>query len=382
MSTIELTLSKSMQLNTAREIIDDIAAGKMVILMDDEDRENEGDLVMASSMVRPDDINFMAKYGRGLVCLTLTQERCEQLNLRLMVDKNQASFETNFTLSIEAAEGVTTGISAADRARTIQAAVAADAKPSDIVQPGHIFPIMAKKGGVLVRAGHTEAGCDLARLAGFEPSATIVEILNEDGTMARRPDLEEFAKEHQLKIGTIADLIEYRMNTENSVTKEFSTDWKTEFGDFKLHAYQDDIEGQVHIALVKGEINPDDTTLVRVHIADVATDLLAREKKDQGSWTIRRALQRIADEGTGVVLLLGNQSSPNSILDRIAKLSGQERPTNSVQAQQSRATRTVGIGSQIMVDLNVHKMRLLSPVKKYHSLAGFKLEAVEYIEDN
>lgn len=382
MSTIELTLSKSMQLNTAREIIDDIAAGKMVILMDDEDRENEGDLVMASSMVRPDDINFMAKYGRGLVCLTLTQERCEQLNLRLMVDKNQASFETNFTLSIEAAEGVTTGISAADRARTIQAAVAADAKPSDIVQPGHIFPIMAKKGGVLVRAGHTEAGCDLARLAGFEPSATIVEILNEDGTMARRPDLEEFAKEHQLKIGTIADLIEYRMNTENSVTKEFSTDWKTEFGDFKLHAYQDDIEGQVHIALVKGEIKPDDTTLVRVHIADVATDLLAREKKDQGSWTIRRALQRIADEGTGVVLLLGNQSSPNSILDRIAKLSGQERPTNSVQAQQSRATRTVGIGSQILVDLNVHKMRLLSPVKKYHSLAGFKLEAVEYIEDN
>ncbi len=382
MSTIELTLSKSMQLNTAREIIDDIAAGKMVILMDDEDRENEGDLVMASSMVRPDDINFMAKYGRGLVCLTLTQERCEQLNLRLMVDKNQASFETNFTLSIEAAEGVTTGISAADRARTIQAAVAADAKPSDIVQPGHIFPIMAKKGGVLVRAGHTEAGCDLARLAGFEPSATIVEILNEDGTMARRPDLEEFAKEHQLKIGTIADLIEYRMNTENSVTKEFSTDWKTEFGDFKLHAYQDDIEGQVHIALVKAEINPDDTTLVRVHIADVATDLLAREKKDQGSWTIRRALQRIADEGTGVVLLLGNQSSPNSILDRIAKLSGQERPTNSVQAQQSRATRTVGIGSQILVDLNVHKMRLLSPVKKYHSLAGFKLEAVEYIEDN
>ena len=352
------------------------------IIMDDEDRENEGDLVMAATHITPEAINFMAKYGRGLVCLTLTQERCEQLNLRLMVDKNQASFETNFTLSIEAAEGVTTGISAADRARTIQAAVAADAKPSDIVQPGHIFPIMAKKGGVLVRAGHTEAGCDLARLAGFEPSATIVEILNEDGTMARRPDLEEFAKEHQLKIGTIADLIEYRMNTENSVTKEFSTDWKTEFGDFKLHAYQDDIEGQVHIALVKGEIKPDDTTLVRVHIADVATDLLAREKKDQGSWTIRRALQRIADEGTGVVLLLGNQSSPNSILDRIAKLSGQERPTNSVQAQQSRATRTVGIGSQILVDLNVHKMRLLSPVKKYHSLAGFKLEAVEYIEDN
>ena len=376
-----------MQLNTAKELIDDIAAGKMVILMDDEDRENEGDLIMASSLVRPDDINFMAKFGRGLVCLTLTQERCEQLNLRLMVDKNQASFETNFTLSIEAAEGVTTGISAADRAKTIQAAVAADAKPTDIVQPGHIFPIMAKRGGILIRAGHTEAGCDLARLAGLEASATIVEILNEDGSMARRPDLEEFAKQHQLKIGTIADLIEYRMNTENSVNKKFAVDWPTEFGNFKLHAYQDDIEGQTHIALVKGKIKKDESTLVRVHIADVATDLLAREKKDLGSWTIRRALQKVAEEGTGVVLLLGNQSSPETILDRIARLSGaelsgQERPNSIEQAQQSRATRTVGIGSQILVDLNVHKMILLSPLKKYHSLAGFKLQVVEYIEDN
>ena len=370
-----------MQLNSAKELIEDIAAGKMVILMDDEDRENEGDLVMASSMVRPEDINFMAKFGRGLVCLTLTQERCEQLNLRLMVDKNQASFETNFTLSIEAARGVTTGISAADRARTIQAAVASDAKPQDIVQPGHIFPIMAKKGGTLVRAGHTEAGCDLARLAGLEASATIVEILNEDGSMARRPDLEKFAKQHLLKIGTIADLIEYRMNTEHSITKELNLDWMTEFGEFKLHAYKDDIEGQTHIALVKGEIDPSDSILVRVHIADVATDLLAREKKDRGSWTIRRALQKVAEEGTGVVLLLGNQSSPTSILDRIAVLSGHERNNSQEQAKQSRATRTVGIGSQILVDLNVHKMRLLSPVKKYHSLAGFSLQVVEYIED-
>ena len=380
-----------MQLNTAKELIEDIAAGKMVILMDDEDRENEGDLIMASSMVRPDDINFMAKYGRGLVCLTLTQERCEQLNLRLMVDNNQASFETNFTLSIEAATGVTTGISAADRARTIQAAVAPDAKPSDIVQPGHIFPIMAKKGGVLVRAGHTEAGCDLARLAGLEASGTIVEILNEDGTMARRNDLEEFAKEHQLKIGTIADLIEHRMNTENSVNKEYVVDWQTEFGEFKLHAYKDDIEGQVHIALTKGEIKADVPTLVRVHIADVATDLLAREKKDKGSWTIRRALEKISADGTGVALLLGNQSSPDTILDRIAKLSAQTRndsdeqefdEKDSVKQDESRATRTVGIGSQILLDLGVHKMRLLSPIKKYHSLSGFQLEAVEYIEDN
>jgi len=381
-----------MQLNTAKELIEDIAAGKMVILMDDEDRENEGDLIMASSMVRPDDINFMAKYGRGLICLTLTQERCKQLNLRLMVDNNQASFETNFTLSIEAATGVTTGISAADRARTIQAAVAADAKPSDIVQPGHIFPIMAKKGGVLVRAGHTEAGCDLARLAGLESSGTIVEILNEDGSMARRSDLETFAEQHQLKIGTIADLIEHRMNTENSVSKKYEVNWKTEFGEFKLHAYKDDIEGQVHIALTKGEIKADVPTLVRVHIADVATDLLAREKKDKGSWTIRRALEKISQEGCGVALLLGNQSSPDSILDRIAKLSAKQLndkselvPTediNSVKQNESKATRTVGIGSQILVDLGVHKMRLLSPIKKYHSLSGFNLEAVEYIEDN
>ncbi len=296
-----------MQLNTAKELIDDIATGKMVILMDDEDRENEGDLIMASSLVRPEDINFMAKFGRGLICLTLTQKRCEQLNLRLMVDQNQAAFETNFTLSIEAAVGVTTGISAADRARTIQAAVAADAKPNDIVQPGHIFPIMAKKGGTLIRAGHTEAGCDLARLAGLEPSSTIVEILNEDGSMARRADLEIFAQEHDLKIGTIADLIEYRMNTENSIQKEMEVNWPTEFGDFTLHAYKDDIEGQAHIALVKGEIKPDEPTLVRVHIADVATDLLGKEKSDSGSWTIRRALQKVGEEGTGVVLLLGNQ---------------------------------------------------------------------------
>jgi 3,4-dihydroxy 2-butanone 4-phosphate synthase/GTP cyclohydrolase II len=375
-----------MQLNTAKELIDDIAAGKMVILMDDEDRENEGDLIMASSLVRPEDINFMAKFGRGLICLTLTQERCEQLNLRLMVDQNQAAFETNFTLSIEAAVGVTTGISAADRAKTIQAAVAANAKPNDIVQPGHIFPIMAKKGGTLIRAGHTEAGCDLARLAGLEPSSTIVEILNEDGTMARRSDLEIFSQEHHLKIGTIADLIEYRMNTENSVEKEIEVNWPTEFGDFTLHAYKDNIEGQAHIALVKGDIKSNEATLVRVHIADVATDLLGKEKKDSGSWTIRRALQKVAEEGAGIVLLLGNQSSPVTIFDRIARLSGvdsklAENTNSKEQAQQSKATRTVGIGSQILVDLNVHKMRLLSPFTKYHSLSGFNLEVTEYIED-
>lgn len=370
-----------MQLNTAQEIIEDIAAGKMVILMDDEDRENEGDLVMASEKVRPEDINFMARYGRGLICLTLTQERCEQLRLPLMVGRNSASFETNFTVSIEAAEGVTTGISAADRAKTIQAAVAKSALPSDIVQPGHIFPIMAKPGGVLNRAGHTEAGCDLARLAGLEPSATIVEILNEDGSMARRPDLEKVAQEHGLKIGTIADLIAYRMHTEHSIEEAFCVDWPTQYGDFKLHAFKDTIDEQTHIALVMGDIEPDKPTLVRVHITDIATDLLGKEKKSLGSWTIHRAMEKVAEEGQGVVLLLGNQSSAASILDRIAVLSGQQVTANKAQAQASKASRTVGIGSQILMELGVHKMRLLSPVKKYIALSGYKLEVVEYIED-
>jgi len=370
-----------MQLNTAEEIIKDIAAGKMVILMDDEDRENEGDLVMASSKVKPEDINFMARYGRGLICLTLTQDRCEQLRLPLMVGRNSASFETNFTVSIEAAKGVTTGISAADRARTIQAAVAPDAKPADIVQPGHIFPIMAKAGGVLNRAGHTEAGCDLARLAGLEPSATIVEILNEDGSMARRPDLEKVAQEHGLKIGTIADLIAYRMHTEHSIEEALCVDWPTEYGDFKLHAYTDKIDGQTHIALVKGDIRPDEPTLVRVHLMDVATDLLGKEKKSLGSWTMHRALAKVAEEGSGVVLLLGNQSSPRAIIDRIATLAGQKVESPKVQAQASKASRTVGIGSQILMELGVHKMRLLSPIKKYKALSGYKLEVVEYIED-
>jgi len=317
-----------------------------------------------------------------LICLTLTAERCEQLRLPLMVGRNAASFETNFTVSIEAAEGVTTGISAADRARTIQAAVAANAQPSDIVQPGHIFPLMAKPGGVLNRAGHTEAGCDLARLAGLEPSATIVEILNEDGTMARRPDLEQFAKQHGLKIGTIADLIEYRMNTEHTIEKALCVDWPTDYGVFKLHAYTDSIDGQTHIALVKGEIKPGQVTTVRVHVTDIATDMLAKEKKSQGSWTIQRAIEKVAGEPSGVVVLLGNQSSPAAILDRIAVLSGAKPQSAKAQAQASRASRTVGIGSQILMELGVHKMRLLSPVKKYRALSGFNLEVVEFVEDN
>ncbi|MES9844018.1 MAG: 3,4-dihydroxy-2-butanone-4-phosphate synthase, partial [Candidatus Sedimenticola sp. 6PFRAG5] len=255
-----------MAFNTTEEIIEDLRQGKMVIIMDDEDRENEGDLLMAAEMVTPEAINFMARYGRGLICLTLNKERCQQLRLPLMVGVNESQHATNFTVSIEAAEGVTTGISASDRSTTVLAAVKEDAQPQDIVQPGHIFPLMAQPGGVLVRAGHTEAGCDLARLAGMNPSSVIVEILNEDGTMARRPDLELFAKEHNLKIGTIADLIHYRVRNEKTIERISECTLPTEYGDFKLVAYQDCIDNELHLALVKGNVTPDEPTLVRVHM--------------------------------------------------------------------------------------------------------------------
>ena len=253
-----------MQINSTQEIIDDLKQGKMVIIMDDEDRENEGDLVMAADMVTAEAVNFMAKFGRGLICLTLTEDRCRQLRLPLMVTDNQTPYATNFTVSIEAAEGVTTGISAADRALTIKKAVAARAKPEDLVQPGHIFPLKAQPGGVLTRAGHTEAGCDLAYLAGCTPAAVIVEILNDDGSMARRPDLEKFAEMHQLKIGTIADLISYRLQNEMTIKAMSTCEFPTEYGDFTLHSYQDDVNGQTHLALVYGDIDAEQETLVRV----------------------------------------------------------------------------------------------------------------------
>ncbi|MFZ0467975.1 MAG: 3,4-dihydroxy-2-butanone-4-phosphate synthase, partial [Thiogranum sp.] len=251
-----------MQLNSIEEIIDDIRDGRMVIIMDDEDRENEGDLIMAASLVRPEDINFMATHGRGLICMTLTRERCRQLSLPLMVNDNQDQHSTNFTLSIEAAEGVTTGISAYDRAHTVRSAVQPAARPQDLVQPGHIFPLMARPGGVLTRAGHTEAGCDLARLAGLEPASVIVEILNEDGSMARRPDLEKFAASHGLKVGTIADLIHYRISNEKSVERVADCALATEYGEFHLYAYQDIVNKGLHLALVKGELSADEPTLV------------------------------------------------------------------------------------------------------------------------
>ena len=366
-----------MALNTVEELIEDLRQGKMIILMDDEDRENEGDLVMAASRVRPEDINFMAKYGRGLVCLTLTRERCRQLKLPLMVNENNTPHTTNFTVSIEAAEGVTTGISAQDRAVTIQAAVAADAKPSDVVMPGHIFPLMAQPGGVLTRAGHTEAGCDLARLAGFEPAAAIVEILNEDGTMARRPDLEKFAAEHKLKIGTIADLIHYRIENEKTIERVAECDLPTEFGTFHLVAFEDSIDKDVHLALSYGEVDTSQPVLVRVHVQGTLCDLLGATTGDCG-WPLRHALERIAREGGGVVIVLGKQENPRSLVRRIrhyAEGDGTLPPRRAGREE----LRTYGIGAQILAELGITRLRVLSAPKIMHGITGFGLEVVEYV---
>ncbi|MFN2309972.1 MAG: bifunctional 3,4-dihydroxy-2-butanone-4-phosphate synthase/GTP cyclohydrolase II [Gammaproteobacteria bacterium] len=367
-----------MALNSVEELIEDLRQGRMIILMDDEDRENEGDLVMAAAKARPEDINFMATYGRGLVCLTLTRERCQQLKLPLMVSDNNSPHLTNFTVSIEAAEGVTTGISAQDRAVTIQAAVAAAAKPGDIVMPGHIFPLMAQPGGVLTRAGHTEAGCDLARLAGLEPAAAIVEILNEDGSMARRPDLERFAQAHNLKIGTIADLIHYRIANEKTVECVAECALPTEFGDFRLLAFEDSIEKDVHLALIYGELDVSRPVLVRVHVQGALCDLLGATTGDCG-WPLRNALERVAREGSGVLIVLGKPEDPASLVRRIRHYAERGAHSEAPRRGGREELRTYGIGAQILAELGITRMRVLSAPKKLHALTGFGLEVVEYV---
>jgi 3,4-dihydroxy 2-butanone 4-phosphate synthase/GTP cyclohydrolase II len=369
-----------MALNSTKEIIEDIRQGKMVILMDDEDRENEGDLIMAAECVRPEDINFMARYGRGLICLTLSKERCERLHLPLMVSQNNERHTTNFTVSIEAAEGVTTGISAADRAVTVRTAVAPDAKASDLVQPGHIFPLMAQPGGVLTRAGHTEAGSDLARLAGMEPAAVIVEILNEDGSMARRPDLEKFAAEHGIKIGTIDDLIEYRMLNEKTIEHVAASRMPTEFGEFRLHAYRNLIDDQVHLALVKGDMDPEMPTLVRVHVENTLCDIFGSQRNDCG-WPLRDALRRIAEAGQGVAIILRLADESDVLINRIRQYAEEDRGIDLPRHEVGSDLRTIGIGAQILTDLGVRQMRVLSAPKKMHGLSGFGLEVVEYVSE-
>ncbi|SKC31585.1 Riboflavin biosynthesis protein RibBA [Photobacterium piscicola] len=363
-----------MTLSTTQEIIEDIRQGKMVILMDDEDRENEGDLIIASDKVTPEAINFMATYGRGLICLTLKKERCQQLELPLMIKSSTDKFATPFTISIEAASGVTTGISVNDRARTVQAAVAATATAADIVMPGHIFPLMAQDGGVLVRAGHTEAGCDIARLAGLEPSSVIVEILNDDGTMARRPQLELFAKKHGLKLGTVANLIEYRNKYETMIERISECKLNTEFGEFNMIIYRDKINHQIHYALQKGNIEPNSPTLVRVHLQDTFEDIL---QIGSTRWTLPAAMERISSEN-GVLVIITKQEDPEIVISKIQNLAldKKEMPIFNSQSHQ------VGLGSQILLDLGVKKMCLLSSSRQlYHSFSGFGLKIVEYVCD-
>ena len=367
-----------MALNSIDELINDFRQGKMVILMDDEDRENEGDLILAAEKVTPEAINFMAKFGRGLICLTLSKDRCERLRLPLMVSSTNDRHGTNFTVSIEAAEGVTTGISAADRAVTIQKAVARDAKASDLVQPGHIFPLMAQPGGVLTRAGHTEAGCDLARLAGMEASAVIVEILNEDGTMARRPDLEVFAKQHGLKIGTIADLIHYRIQNEKSVERVGECAMPTKHGQFRLHMYRNHLDNRVHLALVKGDIRRDEPTLVRVHVENMLCDVFGSQRKDCG-WPLSDAMQRIQDAGSGVVVILRPADDADALIEHMQNYAAEDQGHDLPRHDAGDDLRTFGVGAQILLDIGVRKMRVLSAPKKLHALSGFGLEVVEYI---
>ena len=367
-------------LASTEEIIAELRAGKMVILVDEEDRENEGDLVLAADHVTAEAVNFMAKHGRGLICLTLTRERCQQLNLPLMVRDNGTSMGTNFTVSIEAASGVTTGISAADRALTIKTAVALNAKPNDLVQPGHIFPLMAQPGGVLIRSGHTEAGCDLAAMAGCSPTSVICEIMKDDGSMARLPDLLEFAKEHQLKIGSIADLIQYRSQHESIVVREGTREFITPWGKFQGIIYRDTPSSCIHIALVHGKPSEAQETLVRVHEPVTVLDFLDSNVSTH-SWPLAKALEQIAASPTGVAVLLNASgiAAPND-QDWLAQFQKLNQSQEEAKKPLARKTdfRSYGIGAQILKDIGVGKMRLLANPSPVPSLSGYKLEVTGY----
>ena len=369
------------KLASTEEIVAEMRAGRMVILVDEEDRENEGDLVLAADHVSAEAVNFMAKYGRGLICLTLTRERCQQLNLPLMVRDNGTSMGTNFTVSIEAASGVTTGISAADRAHTIKAAVAPHAKPHDLVQPGHIFPLMAQPGGVLIRSGHTEAGCDLAAMAGCSPTAVICEIMKDDGNMARLPDLLEFAKTHQLKIGSIADLIQYRSQHESIMVREGQREFITPWGKFQGIIYRDTPSSCIHIALVHGKPSETEETLVRVHEPVTVLDFLDAHESTH-SWPLAQALQKIAASPAGVAVLLNASgvAAPSDAdwLAQFNKLNNASPNTATEPLARKTDFRSYGIGAQILKDIGVGKMRLLANPSPVPSLSGYKLEVTGY----
>ncbi len=366
----------SFMLSSTQELIAELKAGRMIILADDEGRENEGDLLIAADFVTPEAINFMARFGCGLVCLTLTQERCRQLNLPLMAQNNSARYGTAFTVSIEAAQGISTGISAADRARTVQAAVASNARAEDLAQPGHIFPVMAQPGGVLVRAGHTEAGCDLTSLAGLTPAAVICEVMNPDGTMARLPDLMEFAATHKLKLGTVADLIQYRSQTESIIDRVAQRTLNTPYGSFRTVLYTDRSSNNLHLALIKGEPKPDEETVVRVHEPTSILDCLETNLPVR-SWSLAAALQHIAQSPhAGVAVLLNCNSPQNTLMETYIAL---DNPDKTEQLRHRPIDfKTYGIGAQILRDLHVRKMRILSSPRKLGGLAAYGLEVTEF----
>jgi len=364
-----------MKFASVQELMEELAQGRMVVIVDDEDRENEGDLIMAAELVKPSDINFMVTHARGLVCLSLTRERCKQLGLAPMVSHNRSQYHTNFTVSIEAAEGVTTGISAYDRAHTIRTAVRPDARPDDLHQPGHVFPLMAQPGGVLTRAGHTEAAADLALLAGLEPAGVLVEILNADGSMARRPELEAFATQHGLKIGSIEDLIRHRLANEHTIERVDSRAIDTEFGPFTLHAYRDRLGHALHFALVRGTPVADQPTLVRVHVKNPLSDVLRWRRADFGIG-ISEAMAAIAAAGTGVLVVLADNADPDATLARVRE---QAEPVANREGA-LREWRRNGAGGQILADLGLRRLRVLGTPRRQIGLAGFGLEVVDYVE--
>jgi 3,4-dihydroxy 2-butanone 4-phosphate synthase/GTP cyclohydrolase II len=373
-----------MPVSTIEEVVEDIRAGKMIILVDDEDRENEGDLFMAAQMATPEAINFMATHGRGLICLTLTPEHLAKLNLPMMVQDNQSPYETAFTVSIEARHGVTTGISAADRARTVQVAAARDVKPEDIVSPGHIFPLRARRGGVLVRTGQTEGSVDIAKLAGLNPAGVICEIMKEDGTMARMPDLEIFAETHNLKIATIADLVAYRLQKDTLVHRAAETKLPTRYGgEFRLIAYTNDVDDAEHVALVKGEIDPEKETMVRVHSECLTGDVFGSLRCDCGG-QLQAAMRMVAKAGKGVILYMHQEGRGIGLVNKLKAYALQDKGLDTVEANLELGfkadLRDYGIGAQILRDLGIRKMKLMTNnPKKIVGLEGYGLEVVDRI---